>query len=69
MGKDDLKFYATGLTAAVLGSVAAMRLGWGDEGVFAAGMIPLWIVMLIFILREPRSNDLKSGRQGTRSVL
>ena len=52
--KSELGFYVSVISAALVGTAIAELLRWSNEAVFAAGMIPFALVMLVFILREPR---------------
>jgi hypothetical protein len=67
MLKGELRFYASAVGAGLLGTVIAMALGWSGEAVFAAGIVPLWGVLLLFMIREPRSEEVQPTRRGPSS--
>lgn len=55
--KGELGFYVPAVAAMLLGSLLAAQMGWGEVATFAAGIVPLCLVMLVFMLREPREPD------------
>jgi hypothetical protein len=63
MSREDAHFFAVSIPVGFAGTLIATFLGWGDTGTFLATMGPLAVVMLVFILREPR--DEPSLRAGT----
>jgi hypothetical protein len=67
VSRTSISFYAIAIPAGLIGTAIGELLGWSYEGVFAAGMLPLAVVMLIFILREPadRSEDAVGIRSQT----
>lgn len=58
MSRESALFYAWAIPVGVIGSVIGVLLGWGETAVFVAGMGPVAIVMLVFMLRERRDESL-----------
>ncbi|MGA8218221.1 MAG: hypothetical protein WB771_06615 [Solirubrobacterales bacterium] len=56
MSRESARFFAVAIPVALVGTLIATWLGWGETAVFFAGMAPVAIVMAIFMLREPRDS-------------
>jgi hypothetical protein len=64
MLKSEISLYALGVGAGLLGTLIAKALGWSGDALFAAWILPVWGVLLVFMLREPRSQEIQPTRRG-----
>jgi predicted MFS family arabinose efflux permease len=53
MSRESARFFSVAIPVTLIATVIALALGWSDTAVFVAGMGPLAVVMLAFMLREP----------------
>jgi predicted MFS family arabinose efflux permease len=55
MSRESAQFFSIAIPVGCVGTVIGLALGWSDTAVFVSGMGPLALVMLIFMLREPKA--------------
>ena len=58
MDREDVRFYCFAVGFGAAGTIVGGLLGWEGTGFFMAGMGPVTVVMLVFMLRERRAERL-----------
>jgi predicted MFS family arabinose efflux permease len=54
VSRESARIYIAGFAAGTIGTLIGRLLGWEGTSLFVVGMGPVWLVMLIFMLRERR---------------
>ena len=69
MSRETALFFAVEVPVVIAGAVIARLLDFGDTDTFLATMGPVSLVMLVFILREPRHDPPVRGGAGGRTEI